>query len=88
MLDIATSATAEGKIQVARNKGETLPPGQVLDGAGAPTTDPERFYAEPPGAILPFGGHKGSGLSFFCEVLAGYLAGAERLIAHLDQGAP
>jgi uncharacterized oxidoreductase len=75
VLDIATSIIAEGKIQVARNKGEKLPPGTVLDGAGCPTDDPEAFYARPPGAILPFGGHKGSGLSFFCEILAGSLSG-------------
>ena len=75
ILDIATSAIAEGKIQVAKNKGEQLPPGLVLDGKGRPTTDPKAFYAEPPGAILPFGGHKGSGLSFFCEILAGSLTG-------------
>jgi uncharacterized oxidoreductase len=66
---------AEGKIQIARNKGEKLPLGMVLDGHGVPTTEPEAFYADPPGAILPFGGHKGSGLSFFCEVLAGSLSG-------------
>ena len=75
ILDIATSSIAEGKIQLARNKGEKLPPATVLDGYGLPTTDPEAFYANPPGAILPFGGHKGSGLSFFCEVLAGSLTG-------------
>jgi uncharacterized oxidoreductase len=75
ILDIATSVIAEGKIQIARNKGEKLPPGTVLDGHGRPTTDAEAFYADPPGAILPFGGHKGSGLSFFCEVLAGSLSG-------------
>jgi uncharacterized oxidoreductase len=75
ILDIATSAIAEGKIQVARNKGEELPPATVLDGRGRPTTDPDAFYADPPGAILPFGGHKGSGLSFFCEILAGSLTG-------------
>lgn len=75
VLDIATSSIAEGKIQVARNKGEKLPPGTTLDGYGRPTIDPETFYAAPLGAILPFGGHKGSGLSFFCEVLAGSLTG-------------
>lgn len=75
ILDIATSLVAEGKIQVARNKGETLPPGMILDGKGKPTTQPEVFYASPPGAILPVGAHKGSGLSFFCEVLAGALTG-------------
>ena len=93
ILDIATSAIAEGKIQLARNKGERLPPGLVLDGYGQPTTDPEVFYASPPGAILPFGGHKGSGLSFFCEILAGSLTGgrasnprsatAERLVNNM-----
>ena len=75
ILDIATSTIAEGKIQVALNKGQELPEGSVLDGAGAPTRDPERFYDDPPGAILPFGGHKGSGLSFLCEVLAGSMTG-------------
>ena len=75
VLDIATSIIAEGKIQVTRNKGGSLAPGQVLDGRGRPTTDPAAFYADPPGAILPFGAHKGSGLSFICEVLAGSLTG-------------
>jgi len=75
ILDIATSVVAEGKIQVTKNKGEQLAPGLVIDGAGRPTTDPAAFYADPPGAIFPFGGHKGSGLSFFCEVLAGSLSG-------------
>ena len=75
ILDIATSSTAEGKIQVARNKGASIPPGNLIDGAGRPTTEPAAFYADPPGAILPFGGYKGSGLSFFCEVLAGALSG-------------
>jgi hydroxycarboxylate dehydrogenase B len=75
ILDIATSVVAEGKIQVVRNKGEKLQPGQVLDGQGNPTIDPAAFYATPPGAILPVGGHKGSGLSIFCEILAGSLTG-------------
>jgi hydroxycarboxylate dehydrogenase B len=75
ILDIATSIVAEGKIQVARNRGETLAPGLVIDGAGKPTTDPHAFYAAPPGAIFPFGGHKGSGLSLLCEILAGSMSG-------------
>jgi uncharacterized oxidoreductase len=75
ILDIATSIVAEGKIQVARNKGEAIPENAVVDGRGKPTTDPAAFYADPPGAILPFGGHKGSGLSIFCEILAGSLTG-------------
>jgi hydroxycarboxylate dehydrogenase B len=76
VLDIATAAIAEGKLQVALNAGTQIAPGAILDGAGHPTTDPAAFYAHPLGAILPFGGHKGSGLSFFCEILAGALTGA------------
>jgi len=75
VLDIATSMIAEGKIQMMRNKHQQLPPGSVIDGNGKSTTDPAAFYADPPGAIFPFGGHKGSGISFFCEVLAGSLSG-------------
>lgn len=75
ILDIATSSIAEGKIQVALNKCEALPEGTVLDGAGNPTIDAAAFYADPPGAILPFGGHKGYGLSVFCEIVAGSLTG-------------
>ena len=82
ILDIATSTIAEGKIQIARNRGEALEPGIVIDGKGRPTTDPDAFYAEPPGAIFPFGGHKGSGLSVFCEILAGSLTGGRSSYPH------
>lgn len=75
ILDMSTCIIAEGKIQVARNKKEKLPEGAVLDGRGRPTREPEEFYASPPGAILPIAGHKGSGLSLICEVLAGALTG-------------
>ncbi len=75
ILDMSTCVVAEGKIQVARNKGEPLPAGAVLDGHGQPTRDADAFYGSPPGAILPIAGHKGSGLSILCEVLAGALTG-------------
>ena len=75
VLDISTSAIAEGKIQVAQNRNELLPEGCIMDGEGRPTRDPRAFYGAPPGALLPFGGHKGYGLSFFCEILAGALTG-------------
>ncbi|MCC7274252.1 MAG: malate/lactate/ureidoglycolate dehydrogenase [Alphaproteobacteria bacterium] len=75
ILDMSTCVIAEGKIQVARNRGVALPEGAVIDGAGRPTRDPEAFYADPPGAILPIAAHKGSGLSILCEVLAGALTG-------------
>jgi hydroxycarboxylate dehydrogenase B len=75
ILDISTSAIAEGKIQIARNRGHTLPPGCTIDSEGKPNRDPERFYGPPVGALLPVGGHKGYGLSMFCEVFAGALSG-------------
>ena len=75
VLDISTSAIAEGKIQVAQNRNELLPEGCMVDSEGRPTRDPRVFYGPPEGALLPFGGHKGYGLSFFCEILAGALTG-------------
>jgi uncharacterized oxidoreductase len=75
VLDMSTSAIAEGKIQVARNRGELLPPGCTIDSEGRPTQDPAVFYGPPPGALLPIGGHKGYGLSVFCEIFAGALTG-------------
>jgi hydroxycarboxylate dehydrogenase B len=75
ILDIATSVIAEGKIMVARDRGDTLPEACFVDADGNPSRDPNAFYADPPGAILPFGGHKGFGIAVFCEVLAGALTG-------------
>jgi hydroxycarboxylate dehydrogenase B len=75
ILDISTCTIAEGKIKVAFNKGEKVPDGCILDGAGNPTNDPRAFYAAPPGAILALGGHKGYSLSVIAEVLAGALTG-------------
>lgn len=75
ILDMSTCAIAEGKIKVARNRGAATPAGCIIDADGAPTSDPQRFYAEPPGAILPFGGHKGFGLGIITDVLAGALTG-------------
>jgi uncharacterized oxidoreductase len=75
VLDFATGVVALGKVRVALNRGEKLPEGTLLDGAGRPTTDPRVMYEEPRGAILPFGLHKGYGLAFVCELLAGALTG-------------
>lgn len=75
IVDISTCTIAEGKVRVALNKGERVPPGCLLDGEGRPTDDPRAFYADPPGAILPLGGHKGYALSVMVEMLAGALTG-------------
>jgi hydroxycarboxylate dehydrogenase B len=75
IVDISTCTIAEGKIKVAFNKGARVPQGCILDSEGRPTDDPKAFYASPPGAILPLGGHKGYSLSVVAEVLAGALSG-------------
>jgi hydroxycarboxylate dehydrogenase B len=75
IVDISTCTIAEGKIKVAFNKGLKVPEECILDSDGRPTDDPRAFYATPPGAILPLGGHKGYGLSVIAEVLAGALTG-------------
>ena len=69
ILDITTSTVAEGKLMVARNKGEHVPPGWIVDRDGKPTTDPVDFYDG--GALLTIGAHKGSGLSIVTDLLAG-----------------
>jgi uncharacterized oxidoreductase len=77
VLDISTSVIAEGKVQVAKNRGELLPPGCTIDNEGRPNQDPAVFYGPPVGALLPIGGHKGYGLSIFCEIFAGALSGGQ-----------
>jgi uncharacterized oxidoreductase len=77
--DFATSAMPEGVIRLLRDRGQQAPEGTLLDGEGRATTDPNTFYAEPPGTALPLGGtlmgHKGFALGLMVEVLAGTLAG-------------
>jgi uncharacterized oxidoreductase len=75
ILDMSACTIAEGKIRVALNKGVAVPENCIIDSQGRPTTDPQVFYGEPPGAILSIAGHKGYGLAVLCEVLAGALTG-------------
>ncbi len=73
VMDFTSGATAEGKLRLAKNKGETVPEGLILDKDGNATTDPNDFYHD--GAILTIGGHRGSALSLMIEILAGILPG-------------
>jgi uncharacterized oxidoreductase len=75
-LDMATSAVAAGKIQLAAARGEEIPTGWIVDSEGRQTTDPRQFRKG--GALLPLGGtegYKGSGLAAMVEVLCGLLTG-------------
>lgn len=75
LLDMATSAVAQGKMRVAHNKGQKVAPGLLIDDQGRPTEDPRYAVVPPLGAILAFGGHKGYGLALACELLGGALSG-------------
>ena len=75
ILDYATSAVAQGKLRVAHNKGQKVPPGRLIDSEGHPTDDPRYAVVPPYGAMLPFGEHKGYGMAIACELLGGALSG-------------
>ena len=86
LLDFATSLVAEGKVQVASRGGKELPEGALIWPDGQLTTDPVALFgplvpagpredSKGDGAMVAFGLHKGSGLAFMCEILAGLLSG-------------
>src|SRR3989454_10133664 len=80
VIDMATSATAYGKIEIAKRAGKPIPLGWAIDRDGAPTTDPNAMIDG--GAQLPLGsdrdggGHKGYGLALMVDVLSAVLSGA------------
>lgn len=80
VLDMTTSATAEGKLRVSYQKGEMIPEGLIIDGHGNPSTNPADYYNKPYGSILPLGGalmgHKGFGLSVMLDIFCGILSGS------------
>ncbi len=94
VLDFATSKVAEGKLKIALAEGHNAPPGSLIDSSGQPSVNPADFYAG--GSLLPFGDHKGSGMSMLIELTAGlvskmgssvdpgYLGGNGTLLMALD----
>lgn len=79
LLDFATSRVAQGKMRVAYNKGEKVPPGYLIDEHGAPTDNPGVVVVPQSnglfGALMTFGEHKGYGMAMACELLGGALTG-------------
>ena len=78
VLDISTSAVANGKIKVAHNSQVDCPDGWLIDPDGNPTNDPSLRYEDPPATILPMGGdqgYKGFGLGLVFDILIGGLSG-------------
>lgn len=77
VLDIAMSVVAGGKVRLAAKKNEKIPLGWIIDQHGRNTQNPHDLSEG--GALLPFGEHKGWGLAFMIEILAGVLTGAGML---------
>ncbi|POT56100.1 oxidoreductase [Citrobacter amalonaticus] len=72
LFDMATSAAARGEIQLHQRAGKSIPEGWGIDSEGQPSTDPQAVLD---GAMLTFGGHKGSAFAAMVELLAGPLIG-------------
>lgn len=71
IVDWATSVVAMGRVQQLKREGKSLPPNAAVDKDGQPTTDPEQAVA-----LLPFGAHKGYGLSLINELVSGFIGGS------------
>jgi len=80
VFDMATSAVAGGKFEIALRLGKPVPVGWGVDPEGRDTTDPVAVYPGK-GALLPLGSdrerssHKGYGLGLLVELLTAVLSG-------------
>lgn len=80
IVDMATSAAANGKLEIAQRLGKQVPEGWIQDERGKATTDPHALKSG--GALLPLGSdpehgsHKGFGLSATVDILSAVLSGA------------
>ncbi|GAB1862598.1 Malate dehydrogenase [Camponotus japonicus] len=81
VLDMATTAVALGKIELAIRKGEDIPEGWALDSDGKVTRDAEEAFEA--SLLMPLGGseqnsgYKGYGLALMVEILCGILSGSQ-----------
>ena len=71
VIDWATSVIAMGRVQQLKREGKPLPPNAAVDKDGQPTTDPDKAVS-----LIPFGDHKGYGLSLINEIVAGFIGGS------------
>jgi LDH2 family malate/lactate/ureidoglycolate dehydrogenase len=71
VVDWATSVIAMGRVQQLKREGKPLPPLAAVDKDGQPTTDPNAAVS-----LLPFGAHKGYGLSLINEIVGALIGGS------------
>lgn len=80
IVDMATSAAANGKLEIAQRMGKAVPEGWIQDAEGNGSTDPHELKKG--GSLLPLGSdrdhgsHKGFGLSATVDILSAVLSGA------------
>jgi LDH2 family malate/lactate/ureidoglycolate dehydrogenase len=80
IVDMATSAAANGKLEIAQRSGKQVPGGWIQDMEGAVSNDPHELKRG--GSLLPLGSdrdhgsHKGYGLSATVDILSAVLSGA------------
>jgi L-lactate dehydrogenase len=92
LIDISTSAVANGWVRRWSAEGRRLPGKWLLDAAGNATDDPAALFGTPAGAMLPLGGtdlgHKGFALGLMVEALTAGLCGSGRADKPTDGGSP
>lgn len=80
VLDMASSAAANGKLEIAERKSKPVPQGWLETKDGLSTTDPSGLraggYLLPLGSDSDHGNHKGYGLGALVDILSGVLSGA------------
>jgi len=80
VIDLATSAAAFGKIEIARRNQTKVPEGWINDNQGNPSIHPEDMINGgallPLGSIREMGGHKGYALAAMVDILTAVLSGA------------
>lgn len=79
LLDIATTAVAGGKLEIALRQGKRIPPGWAVAADGSDTDDPailrQGGALQPLGSYVETSSHKGYGLGIMVDVLSGVLPG-------------
>lgn len=88
IFDFTTAAMSMREVARRGARGEPIPAGVMQDSQGNPTTDYAAFAGPPRGTVVPFGGHKGSGLHLVAELLGGVLAGHGTGISWASRGGP
>jgi len=80
VIDLATSAAANGKLEIAQRENKQVPSGWIQTSDGNSTQDPHGLKQG--GALLPLGSnresgsHKGFALSALVDIFSGVLSGA------------